>query len=83
MNYENFSSEAKQAIEHLRNFLIKNQNKFEKRQCDCCTDFVERNYLLNLRIILERSALTFNISFEEAVDVAEFCKSKNYWLDSK
>jgi hypothetical protein len=83
MNYENFSPEAKQAIEHLRKFLIKNKDKIQDRGCGCCVDYNDTYYQTNLWMVIQKSALTFNICFEEANDVADFCKSKNFWLGQK
>lgn len=82
MNYEQFSPEAKQAIEHLRKFLIANKNKIEKMQyCDCCTNFVDDGYAVKIWSLTQNTAMSFNVSFEESRNVAEFCKMKNYWLD--
>ncbi len=82
MNYEEFSPEAKQAIDHLRNFLKTNKNKIEKMPyCDCCTSFVDNGYTVNIWGLTQQTAMSFNVSFEESRNVAEFCKMKNYWLD--
>lgn len=82
MNYEEFSPEAKQAIGHLRKFLTANKNKIEKQpHCDCCTTFVDNGFSVNIWGLTQHTTMSFNVSFEESRNVAEFCNAKNYWLD--
>lgn len=80
MNYEQFSPEAKQAIEHLRKFLIANKNKIENRKAyGYC--FVDKNDYQLLWSITHDAAITFGVSLKESYNVAQFCDSKHYWLD--
>lgn len=83
MNYEEFSPEAKQAIEHFRKFINANKMFIEQENpnCECCTFFFKEGRHVNLYSTLYHLIVSFTFLPEEAYDVADFCKMKNYWLD--
>ena len=83
MNYEQFSPEAKQAIEHIRKFLFKNKNNIERNKTRelFFTYLVSNKCYIHLPQIVIQTALSFSVDYNEAKCVEEFCSSKHYWLD--
>lgn len=80
MNYEKFSPEAKQAIEHIRKFLNANKNNVEKPNSRWPEIIIsDTRYMLGT--IIYNSAISFLCTRKEAIEIEEFCNSKHYWLD--
>ena len=70
MNYEKFSPEAKQAIEHLRKFLNANKNNIEKSNGRWPEITISDARCL-LGTIIFNSAISFLCTRREALEIEE------------
>jgi len=90
-SYEEFSPEAKQAIEQFRKFissLRKDQVKYgsstgydKDRQPVWFIEPNKHNWK-SFRAIINLGCHMFGVSYSEAEDLTDFAKSKNYWLSN-
>ena len=73
IQFENFSDKAKQVIELFKNCKYKDSPKVKDKHEYSYNHF-------NSQLILHSCAL-FNVQ-DDQIDILEYCKSKNYWLEN-
>ncbi len=90
-SYEEFSPEAKQAIEQFRKFTS-NLRK-DQVECESFTGHIKDNRPIwfveptknwkSFRAIVHLGCHMFGVNYSEAEDLTNFAKSKNYWISKE